>query len=118
MALKAHMRWCLTDVFSRKKWENGPKTGFFEFMFCNENLYYFCSFTNLYLGRILFLRYSLKCSQPIRLLGFLNQPLLQNKSVKPNFLHVVTNSQKLKVDRKFFGWLWSKMGVANLVSIL
>ena len=30
------------------------------------------------------------------------------------FLHVDTNSQKLKVD--FFSWAWSKMGVANLVS--
>ena len=32
-------------------------------------------------------------------------------------LHVATNSQKLKVDRKFFGWEWSKMGVANQVCI-
>ena len=37
--------------------------------------------------------------------GFLNQPFLQNKSMRqPNSLHVDTNSQKFKVDRKFFGW--------------
>ena len=29
---------------------------------------------------------------------------------------VDTNLQKLKVDPKFFGWVWSRMGVANLVS--
>ena len=33
-----------------------------------------------------------------------------------HFLHVDTNSQKIKVDRKIFGWEWSKTGVANLVS--
>ena len=49
--------------------------------------------------------------------GFLNQRFLQNKSLKqPNFSHVVTNAQKLKVDQKNFDWAWSKMGVANLVS--
>ena len=37
--------------------------------------------------------------------GFLNQPFLQNKSMKqPNSLHVDTNSQKLKVDQSCFGW--------------
>ena len=51
--------------------------------------------------------------------GFLNQPFLQNKSVKqPNSLHVDTNLQKLKVYQKFFGREWSKIGVANLVSRL
>ena len=36
--------------------------------------------------------------------GFLNQLFFQNKSMKePHFLHVDTNSQKLKVDRKFLG---------------
>ena len=33
-----------------------------------------------------------------------------------SFLHVDTKSQKLKVEQEFFGWLWSKMGVANVVS--
>ena len=49
--------------------------------------------------------------------GFLNQLLLQNKSMKqPHFLYVDTNSQKLKVYQKFFGCAWSEMGVTNLVS--
>ena len=49
--------------------------------------------------------------------GFLNQPFLQYKSMKQrNSLHVDANSQKLKVDQTFFGWTWSKMGLANLVS--
>ena len=35
---------------------------------------------------------------------FLNQAFLQSKSMKqPDFLHVDTNSQKLKVDWKVFG---------------
>ena len=33
---------------------------------------------------------------------------------KPGFLHVDTNSHKLKVLQKYFGWAWSKIGVANL----
>ena len=49
--------------------------------------------------------------------GFLNQPFLQNKWMKqPNILHIDTNSQKWKVDGKFFGCAWSKMDVINLVS--
>ena len=53
----------------------------------------------------------------IQIAKFLNQPFLQNKSMKQlHFLHFDTNLQKLKVDRKFFGWAWSEMGVANLVS--
>ena len=48
---------------------------------------------------------------------FLNQAFLQSKSMKqPDFLHVDTNSQKLKVDWKVFGGAWSKISVANLVS--
>ena len=37
---------------------------------------------------------------------------------QPYFLHADTDSQKLKADRNFFGWAWSKMGVANLISEL
>ena len=49
--------------------------------------------------------------------GSLNQPFLQKISMKQrNFLHVDTNSQKLKVDQKYFGWAWSNLGMANLVS--
>ena len=51
--------------------------------------------------------------------GFFNQPYLQNKSMKkPDFLHVDTNSYKLKVDQKLFGWAWLKLGVASLVAEL
>ena len=53
----------------------------------------------------------------IQIAGFLNQAFLQSKSMKQShFLHVDTNSQKLKVDWKVFGGVWSKMSVANLVS--
>ena len=48
--------------------------------------------------------------------GFLNQVLLLNKLMKqPNFFHVDTNLQKLKVDYVLSGWAWSRMEVANLV---
>ena len=49
--------------------------------------------------------------------GFFNQPYLQKmKSMKqPYFLHVDTNSYKLKVDQKVFGWAWSEMCMTNLV---
>ena len=37
--------------------------------------------------------------------GFSNQAFLKSKSMKqPQFLHVHTNSQKLKADQKCFGW--------------
>ena len=49
--------------------------------------------------------------------GFFTQPYLQNKSIKySDFLHVVTNSHKLKVDQTFFGWEWLKMVVASQVT--
>ena len=31
-------------------------------------------------------------------------------------MHVDTNSHELKVYQKFFGWAWSEMGVASLVT--
>ena len=49
----------------------------------------------------------------IQIAGFLNQPILQNKSM--NYPHVDTNSQKSKIDQKIFGWVWSKMGVVIIV---
>ena len=40
----------------------------------------------------------------IQIAGFLNQAFIQSKSMKQHhFLHVDTNSQNLKVDRKVFG---------------
>ena len=48
-----------------------------------------------------------------------NQPYLQIKSLKyPEFLHVDTNSHKLKIDQNIFGWTWSEMGVVWLVMSL
>ena len=45
--------------------------------------------------------------------GFFNEPYLQNKSMKqPDFLHVDTNSHKLKVDQKIF---FGGGGVSSLV---
>ena len=35
---------------------------------------------------------------------------------KPHFLHVDTDSWKLKVNRKILVWVWSKLGSATLVS--
>ena len=47
--------------------------------------------------------------------GFLNQLFPQNKSMnQPHFLHVDTNSQKFKVDRKCFGWAWSNQSGLGL----
>ena len=67
----------------------------------------------LYLEKILFLRYRPKCSQPITDYRIFKS----KKSMKqPQFLYVNTNSQKLKVDPKFFDRALSKIGVANLVS--
>ena len=70
-----------------------------------------------YLGKFLFLRYGPKMFSANQIAGFFNQPYLQNKSMTlPNFLHVDTNSHKLKVDQKNLGWAWSEMGVASLVT--
>ena len=68
-------------------------------LFYNESLYYLlcsCAYS-IYLGKICFLRYGPKCSQPVRLQEFLNQLYLQNKVMKqPNFSYVGTNSWELK----------------------
>ena len=69
-----------------------------------------------YFEKMLFLRYR-PMLPAIQIVRFLNQAFLQSKSMKqPHFLHVDTNSQKLKVNWKRFGRAWSKMSVANLVS--
>ena len=31
-------------------------------------------------------------------------------------MHIDKDLQKLKADQTFFGWAWSKMGMANLVT--
>ena len=48
---------------------------------------------------------------------FLINHISRNKSMKwPDFLLVDTNLHKLKVDQEIFGWAWSEMGVASLVT--
>ena len=72
-----------------------------------------------YLGKFLFLRYGLKCFQPIRLQDFLiNHISRTNQWNSLIFLHVDTNSHKLKFDQKILGWAWSEIGVASLVTEL
>ena len=49
--------------------------------------------------------------------GFFNQPYLENKSMKQlDFVHVDTNSHKLKIDQNSIGWACPKMGVVSLVT--
>ena len=56
-----------------------------------------------YLGKIWFLRYRSKCSQPIRLQHFYVSPILRTNRL--NFLHVYINSWNFKVYWKCFLWL-------------
>ena len=51
--------------------------------------------------------------------GFSNRLYLYSKMVKkPDFLYFDTYSWKLKVDWEIFGWAWSEVGVATLVTEL
>ena len=55
--------------------------------------------TNLIFGEILVAEIWVKMLLASEIAGFLNQLYLQNKIMKnPDFLHVDTNSLKLKVD--------------------
>ena len=85
-------------------------------MFYNENLYYFlCFSTNPIFGKNLVPEIKAKMLSANQIAGFLNQ-LLQKEMTKQHYiLYVDTNSQKLQVDRIFFGWVGSKMGVVNLL---
>ena len=52
-----------------------------------------------------------------QIVGFLNRLYLQKKMMKkPDFLHVDTDSWKLKVDQKVLWWAWSKMCLTTLVT--
>ena len=67
-----------------------------------------------YLGKILFLRYRPKCSQPIRLQDFqMNYFSRINRSNSLIFFHGDTNSQKLKDGGKFLVGHGQKIDVAN-----
>ena len=107
MVLETHMKWCVTARFFRKNFSpknkgNRLKIGFFDL----KKISIICCVVPaqiLYLGNIVFVRYRPKCFQHIRLQNFLVNFFFLNKSMKqPHFWHVDTNSQKLKVDRKFF----------------
>ena len=71
-------------------------------LFYNDNLYYLlCPCTNPIFGKKLVPEIYTKMFSANQIAGFLNQPFLQNKSMKQHhFLDVDTNSQKLKVDKK------------------
>ena len=100
--------------------QNWAKNRFFEFLEnCglqfllnlryNENLHYLLSScTNNPIFRKIFVPEILAKIFPAnQIAGFFNQSYLQNKSMKqPDFLHVDTNSHKLKLDQKSFGWAW------------
>ena len=52
-----------------------------------------------YLGKFWFLRYTPKCSQPIRLQDFLINHISRKINEIALFLHADTNSQLIKVDK-------------------
>ena len=124
--LESHVKLCLTEpeffgkFFLLSKLGKWAQTGFFEFigkyshqfllnLVYNENLYYLlCSCTNPIRRKIFVPEIWTKMFSVNQVAGIFNQPYLQNKSMKqPDFLHVDTNSLKLKVDQIFFGWEWS-----------
>ena len=80
------------------------------------NLYCFlCSCTNPIFGKIFVPEIWAKMFSVNQISGFFNQPYLQKKSMKqPDFLHVDTNSHKLKAKQKVFEWAWSEMGLASM----
>ena len=100
MEPETYMKLCVIEldflekIFCPPNWERLPKTGFFFNLLKHLviNFYWICSIMKIYsiavflhrfhIGKLFFLRYGLKCFQPIRLQDFFHQPYLQNKSVK------------------------------------
>ena len=114
-----------------QNWENGSKMGqkhgsiywkSWSLIFAiinlisDVNLYCFlCSCTNPIFGKIFIPEIWAKMFSVNQISGFFNQPYLQKKSIKwPDFLHVDTNSHKLKAKQKVFEWAWSEMGLASM----
>ena len=135
MVLESHVKLGMTELdfpgrfFCPQNWENGPKLGLKQVFFnllenwfinltYNENLYYLlCFCTNPIFGKIFVPEIWARMFSANQIAGFFNQPYLQKKSVKqPDFLHVGTNSHKLKVDQNILGWLWSEMIMASLIT--
>ena len=119
--------------FCPQNWENGPKMGqkqgFLNLLeYFDINFYWIWSIMKIYIiyfvpaqipyfGKFLILRYGPRCSQPVRLQDFLiNHISRTNQWNSLIFLHVGTNPLKLKVDQKYFGCTWPRMGVASLVT--
>ena len=88
--------------------------GFLNF-YIIENLYC-CIFAQiLYSGKILVGRYRPKCPQPIRLQDFWINHYSRTNGWNSLIFCILIQIHKI-VYRNFFGWGWSKMRVANLVS--
>ena len=102
MVLESHVKLCVTATFSgenffpkklRKLAQNGPETGFFQFigkfghsflmnLIYNENLFYLpCSCTNPIFRKIFVPEIWAKMFSANQIAGFLNQSYLQNKSI-------------------------------------
>ena len=103
MVLESHVT-CVTELDSLGKFflplklgketQNGPKTGFFQFigkygnwylmnLIYNENVYYLlCSCTNPIFGKNFVPEIWAKMFSVNQIAGFFNQPYLQNKSLK------------------------------------
>ena len=111
--------------------ENGPNwvkirffevTGKFDHEFFlnlvyNENLYYFlCSYTNPCLRKIWFLRYISEYSPPIRFQVFKILSLERNDEIAFALCILIQVHKNFKVDLKKFGWRWSTVDVATLVT--
>ena len=104
MVLESHVTLCVTELDSLGKFflplklgketQNGPKTGFFQFigkygnwylmnLIYNENVYYLlCSCTNPIFGKNFVPEIWAKMFSVNQIAGFFNQPYLQNKSLK------------------------------------
>ena len=75
-------------------------------------IYLLCSCTNLVFGKIFVPEIWATMLSANQIAGFFDQPYLQSKLIKEaNFLPVVTNSYKLKIDENFLcrhhqKWVW------------
>ena len=119
-----------SKIFHKRIGKMGQKQGFLNLLKDVINFYWICSIMKIisflfamfphksYIWeKKIFLRYGPKYSKPIRWQDFLiNHTSRTNQWNSPIFLHVYTNSHKLKVDQKFFGWAWPEISVASLVT--
>ena len=104
--------FCLKNIFS-KNGENRPSLRLFEcvwklvIIFFLNGLLLEVSINCCTPGNVLE-KFGIKMFLTNQMAGFLNRLYLWNEKMKkPEFLHVDTNSVKLKVDWKILGWAWS-----------